>query len=61
MTSVLLSACATPQVVQNNGCQWAKPLVVSEEQVEVFAANLRVMRPLMDQINSQNTTRAEKC
>jgi len=36
-------------------------LVVSEEQVEVFAANLRVMRPLMDQINSQNTTRAEKC
>ena len=58
---LLCSACATPRVVSDSGCSWVAPIVVSEEQVEIFAANFRVMRPLADQINAQNTTRAEKC
>lgn len=58
---LLLPACGTPRVVADSGCSWVKPIVVSEEQVEIFAANLRVMRPLADQINAQNTTRTEKC
>ena len=58
---LLLSACATPRVASDSGCSWVAPLVVSAEQVEIFAANLRVMRPLADQINAQNTTRTEKC
>ena len=58
---LLCSACATPRVARDSGCSWVKPLVVSEEQVEIFAANFRVMRPLADQINAQNPTRTEKC
>lgn len=27
----------------------------------VFAANIHTLRPLTDEINAQNTTRAEKC
>lgn len=60
-TTLLSSACATPAVVGDSGCSWVKPLVLSDEEIVVFAANIRTLRPLADQINSQNTTRAEKC
>jgi len=35
--------------------------VLSDEEIIVFATNIHAMRPLADQINSQNTTRAERC
>jgi len=60
-TMLLLCACAAPRVVPDNGCAWVRPLVVSDDQVIVFAQHMHEMRPLADQINSQNTTRAEKC
>jgi hypothetical protein len=34
---------------------------VTDDEVIVFAANIHAMRPLADQINSQNKTRAERC
>ena len=61
LTMLLSSACATREVVNTNGCAWVKPIVVSDEEIIVFAANIHAMRPLADQINSQNATRAEKC
>jgi hypothetical protein len=45
--------------VPDNGCAWVRPLVVSDDEVIVFAQHMHEMRPLADQINSQNTTRAE--
>jgi hypothetical protein len=60
-TTMLLGACGPQQVVADSGCAWVKPLVVTDEEIIVFAANIRVMRPLADQINSLNRTRAEKC
>jgi hypothetical protein len=38
-----------------------RPIAISDEEIIVFAANVHVMRPLTDQINSQNKTRAERC
>ena len=57
----LLSACATPPVVASNGCSWTRPMVLNDDELIVFAANIRVLRPVTDQINSHNATRAEKC
>ena len=58
---LLCAACATPRVVADNGCAWVKPITLTDDEFIVFAANIRTMRPLADQINAQNTTRAEKC
>lgn len=59
-TLALLSACATPPVV-DSGCSWTRTFDLTDDQVSVFAANLKVMRPLADDINSHNTTRAARC
>ncbi|MFI5000177.1 MAG: hypothetical protein ACHQK9_09890 [Reyranellales bacterium] len=37
------------------------PFELSDEEIIVFAANIHVLRPTADHINSQNATRAEKC
>lgn len=60
-TTTLLGGCGTPQVIAETGCAWVKPITVTDDEVIVFAANIHVMRPLADQINSHNITRAEKC
>jgi hypothetical protein len=38
-----------------------RPLTLTDDELIVFASNIRTMRPLTDQINAQNTTRAERC
>ena len=58
---MLLSACGPQQVVADSGCAWVRPLTLNDEEILVFAANIGTLRPLADQINSQNATRAEKC
>jgi hypothetical protein len=61
MTMLLLGACATQPVVDSGGCSWVKPLTLTDDEIIVFAANIRTLRPLTDQINAQNTTRAARC
>lgn len=61
LTLMLLSACGPQQVVSTSGCDWIKPFVESDEELIVFAANIHVLRPTVDQINAQNKTRAAKC
>ena len=60
-TMLLCAACATPAVVVNSGCSWTRPIALSDDELVVFAANIRTLRPVTDQINAHNTTRAEKC
>jgi ribosomal silencing factor RsfS len=38
-----------------------RPIEITDDQVIVFAANMRDMRSLADQINAQNKTRAQRC
>lgn len=57
----LLSACAAPRVVNTDGCAWVRPLVLDDDELIIFAANIRELRGITDQINSQNTTRAKRC
>jgi hypothetical protein len=38
-----------------------RPIEITDDELIVFAANVHVMRPLTDQINSQNKTRSERC
>jgi hypothetical protein len=59
--AMLSSACATPRVVSTSGCAWVRPIVLTDDELIVFAANIHAMRSLADQINAQNTTRTEKC
>lgn len=61
MTMLLLGACGTPKAVDSTACAWVKPLTLTDDELIVFAANIHTLRPLTDQINSQNATRAEKC
>ena len=58
---LLLGACATRPAAVEIACSWVKPIEVTDDQVIVFAQHMHEMRPLADQINAQNTTRAQKC
>ena len=59
--TLLLGACDPQQVVNTSGCAWVKPLVLDDNELIIFAANIHEMRGISDQINSQNATRAAKC
>lgn len=61
MMMLLSAACASRQAVDSGGCSWVKPITITDDELIVFAANIRTLRPLTDQINSQNTTRAARC
>ncbi len=62
LTMMLLSsACATQPAVVDSACAWVRPIVLNDDELIVFAANIHTLRPLTDQINAQNTTRSERC
>lgn len=58
---LLCGACATRPAAVETACNWVRPIEVTGDQVAVFSDNMRIMRPLADQINAQNSIRAQKC
>ncbi len=64
LTTMLLGACATPSVVNNDGCAWTKQIdaVANNESIyQIFSNNPKTLRPLTDQINAHNKARFQKC
>lgn len=60
MMLLLLSAC-DPRPLNTSGCAWTREMVLTDDEFIVFAANVHVMRPLTDQINSHNDARRKNC
>ena len=59
-----LTACATPAVVNDDGCAWTKQIdaVATNDSIyQIFTTNSKTLRPLTDQINAHNKARHQKC